>query len=81
MTKQELGDLIISSQEEMYRIAKTILYNDDDCADAISETIVRAFSKIVSLKKDTFAKTWLIRILINECFNVHRMQRYTWHGL
>ena len=75
MTNQELGDQIISSQEQMYRIAKTILYSDEDCADAISETIVRSFAKVGTLKNDAFAKTWLIRILINECYSVYRMKK------
>ena len=75
MTKQKLGDLIIASQEQMYRIAKTMLYADDDCAEAISETIVKAFDRLGTLKTDAYAKTWLIRILINECYNVHRTKR------
>ena len=75
MTKQELGNLIIASQEQMYRIAKTVLYDDNDCADAISEAIVRAFSRIDTLREDAYAKTWLTRILINECYSVHRMKK------
>ena len=46
--------------------------NYQDCADAIQESIVKAFSKIHTLKKDRYAKTWLIRILINECYNITR---------
>ena len=41
MTKKQLGELITDSQESLYRIAKTILASDADCADAVSETIVR----------------------------------------
>ena len=51
---------------------KTILFSDQDCADAIQETIVKAFSKIDTLKNDKYARTWLIRILINECYNLVR---------
>ena len=40
--------------------------------DAIQESIVKAFSKIDTLKKDRYAKTWLMRILINECYNIAR---------
>lgn len=47
MKKEELGDLILASQEMMYRVAKTLLYSDADCADAIQETIVKAFSKYI----------------------------------
>ena len=52
----------------MYHIAKSLLYNDADCADAIQEAIVKAFVKLHTLKDDSYAKTWLIRIVMNECY-------------
>ena len=63
MKKEQLGELIIASEETMYRVAKSLLYNDADCADAIQEAIVKAFSKLHTLKEDTYAKTWLIKIV------------------
>lgn len=74
MTKDQLGMLIIESERQMYCTAKTILRNDQDCADAVQETIMKAFLKIDTLKKDKYAKTWLIRILINECYNLLRRE-------
>ena len=64
MTKEALGELILSSERQLYATARTILSDDQDCADAIQESIVKAFSKIDTLKKDRYAKTWLMRILI-----------------
>ncbi|MBO5238444.1 MAG: RNA polymerase sigma factor [Lachnospiraceae bacterium] len=75
MNKEQLGDLILQSENHMYRIAKSLLKNDTDCEDAIQETIVHAFSKIHTLKNDLFAKTWLTRILINECYNIMRREK------
>lgn len=75
MTKEVLGKLIISNQETMYRVAKSILFNDEDCKDAMQEAIVRAFSKYTMLKNDEYAKTWLIRILINECYKIYRVNK------
>lgn len=72
MTKEQLGQLILSSERQLYATAKSILMNDQDCADAIQEAIVKAFSKIHSLKNDKYAKTWLMRILINECYTIGR---------
>lgn len=54
----------------MYRVAKSKLSSDNDCADAIQETILKAYKAINSLKQPQFFKTWLIRILINECKNI-----------
>ena len=75
MTKDQLGVLILDAEGQMYCTARTILGNDEDCADAIQETIVKAFQKIDTLKKDKYAKTWLMRILINECYNLTRINR------
>lgn len=72
MTKEQLGRLILDSERQLYSTAKTILFNDQDCGDAIQETIVKAFSKIETLRNDRYAKTWLIRILINECYTLLR---------
>ena len=73
MKKEQLGELIIASEETMYRVAKSLLYNDADCADAIQEAIVKAFSKLHTLKEDTYAKTWLIKIVMNECYAIMRL--------
>ncbi|MDO4306717.1 MAG: sigma-70 family RNA polymerase sigma factor [Eubacteriales bacterium] len=75
MTKEQLGNLVLASEDTLYHVAKTLLYNDADCADAIQETIVKAFSKIHTLKADAYARTWLIRILINECYTLMRKQK------
>lgn len=75
MKKEQLGELIIASEETMYRVAKSLLYNDADCADAIQEAIVKAFSKLHTLKEDTYAKTWLIKIVMNECYAIMRKEK------
>lgn len=75
MTKETLGQLIIDSEETIYHIAKSLLYNDADCADAIQEAIVKAFAKLHTLKDDSYAKTWLIRIVMNECYAIMRKEK------
>lgn len=74
MTKEQLGSLIIASEDSMYHVAKTLLRSDADCADAIQEAIIKAFTKLDTLRSDEFAKTWLIRIVINECYMILRRQ-------
>ena len=59
----------------MYHVAKTLLCNDTDCADAIQEAIVKAFSSIHTLRRDAYAKTWLVRIVINECYAIMRREK------
>lgn len=64
--------MILDSERLLYATARTILLNDQDCQDAVQETIVKAFTNLRQLKKDRYARTWLVRILINECYDVLR---------
>ena len=63
--KEELSKLILENQKEMYVLACSILKNQADAQDAVSECIVRAFENRTSLKKRTSARSWLMKILIN----------------
>lgn len=74
MTRQQLGELIISSENTLYHVAGSILRQDADREDAIHETIVKAFENVHTLRNDSYAKTWMIRILINECYKIIRAQ-------
>jgi len=67
--------LIKASEPSMYRVAKSFLRTDSECADAIQETILKAFQAIGSIKNPTYFKTWLIRILINVCQRTLKMNK------
>ena len=59
----------------MYRVAKSILHQDEDCADAIQSAILNAYEKLDTLRNEKFFKTWLTRILINECYKILRSNK------
>ena len=54
----------------MYKIAKSILHNDEDAADAIQETILTCWEKLETLRVNHYFKTWMTRILINHCYGI-----------
>lgn len=63
----------------MYKVAKGILGNDDDVADAVQNTILTCFEKLNTLKKPRYFKTWMIRILINECNKIlSHYKKFNW---
>lgn len=65
-------ELMEKNSLAMYKVARGILNNDEDAADAIQDTILACFEKIHTLRKPEYFKTWMIRILINECNKIHR---------
>lgn len=65
ITQEELSALIMDNKDGMYRLAFSILRNDVDAQDAVSEAIVLAFEKSHQLRKTSSAKSWLMQILVN----------------
>ena len=77
MNKEEFTQRILAAELSLYRVAKSILHNDEDCADAIQNAILKAWQKRHALQKKEYFKTWLTRIVINECYKIIKeSQRY-----
>ena len=53
--------------EDMYRFALYMLNSKEDAEDAVQETVVTAFKSIGNLRDDTLFKSWLFKILSNQC--------------
>lgn len=68
--KNAFCTLMDENLQIMYKIAWTYLKNNDDVADVIQDTICSCYEKIGQLKKAEFFRTWLIRILINHCYDI-----------
>lgn len=70
MNKEAFARVVLSSTDSLYRISKSILKCDADCEDAVQEAIATGFGKLGTLQQDAYAKTWLTRILIRECYRL-----------
>lgn len=71
--------LIEECKMTLRRVALGYLKNEEDAADVIQDTILDAYEHIGSLKKEEYFKTWLVRILINQCtrrFRVNQRKAY-----
>ena len=63
---------VLDDEQTLYNIAKSILIIDTDCEDAVQNAILNAYTKLSSLKNEEYFKTWLVRILINECYKLKK---------
>lgn len=73
--KEAFSQLMRDNAQAMYKVAKAILKNDDDVADAMQETALACWEKIHTLKKAEYFKTWMIKILINQCNAIYRQNQ------
>lgn len=79
LAKEGDKDAFISIIEEykidLYRMGRTILDSDDDIGDAMQETVLKAYKSLKNLKNFHSFKTWLIKIMVNECNNILRSKK------
>ena len=77
MTKEIFTELILENEEMMCKVAMSMLRNEKDCEDAIQASILTAYEKLSTLKHEEYFKTWLMRILINNCNKQLRQRKKT----
>lgn len=75
--REAFGVLARACERMLYRVSRTVLLSDADCADAVQETLYRAWYRLGSLREPAHFRTWLVRILLNECSRQLRQARKT----
>ena len=63
-----IENLIIENYEKYYRLAFSYVHNEADALDIVQEGAYKAIFKCDSLKEESFAGTWIYRIMLNEIF-------------
>lgn len=82
-TNQELIEqLILDNYNQYYRIAYSYVRNEADACDIVQNGAYRALRSSHTLQKPAYAKTWVYRIMLNECFRFLRQpQHLSYEGL
>ncbi len=72
MDEREYQSRILECAPSLYHVARSILNNEQDCADAVQEAVFQGWVKRRQLREPDRFKTWIIRITVNECRNLQR---------
>ena len=72
ISKEEFVKILQENKVSLYRFAKSILKNDMQAEDAISEAILKAYKNKSKLKEIEKFKPWMMKIVANECYNLLR---------
>lgn len=60
---------ILKEYNNYYRFTCAYVKNKDDAMDIVQEAFYKAIKNVNSLKNLDYIKTWIYRIIINECKN------------
>lgn len=75
MEKEKFVELVKEAEATLFHVAFSILHHEQDSADAVSESIVKAYERKDTLRNPAYFKTWLVKIVINECYGMLRKNR------
>ena len=74
MDKQTFQSNVLSVEDMLYRISKSICFYESDCEDAVQQAILNAYTKLDTLREERYFRTWITRILINECYRLNKQK-------
>jgi len=71
---KSLFELIIRKYNpELYKIGRAYNYNHEDTQDLMQDTFIDAYKNLAQFENRSSFKTWIIRIMLNNCF--HKKQK------
>jgi len=65
-----LDALIRATYADVYRLARRLVGNADDAADATQEVFVKVMRAMVAFRGDAAFATWLHRVTVNVCLDL-----------
>lgn len=71
-SKEAFTKLFLDINDDLYKIARSRIRDEDDIEDAVQETMIETFKSIKKLKNPCLFKKWVITILINKCNRIYR---------
>lgn len=75
--REAFVELMQQNEDALHNTAWSMLRKEEDVADAMQEAIFKAYRSIATLREPQFFRTWLFRILINECNTLLRSRGRT----
>lgn len=70
--REEFCENIRSCEKSMYHLAFSLLKNESDAGDVVSESIYRAYKNLDTLKNKAAFKAWILRIVHNTAVELIR---------
>lgn len=74
-SEEAFSQLIGLYKQSMYATAMAVTHNEQDALDAIQETVLTLWLKLHTLQKPDYFKTWMTRILLNQCCSIMRKHK------
>lgn len=68
------NELVLKYQQIVYSVAYRMLQTRETAADAVQDSFLKAYRALSTFKGGSF-KSWLMRIVVNTCYDILRLER------
>lgn len=75
MDNETFAGLVHEYTPNLYRLTLGILHNREDAEDAVSESILKAYEKIHTLRKPDSFHAWIMQIAANEAKRIYEKNK------
>ena len=65
--KAAFTELFVKFENDLYKLAKVKIKNEEDVEDIVQDTMIQAFISIRKLKSNKSFRRWVVQILFNNC--------------
>ena len=73
--KELIEQIILENYNQYYRLAYGYTHHAEDACDIVQNGAYKALKGCNTLKQPEYAKTWVYRIMLNECFEHMRQPK------
>ena len=70
-----ISGILMENYQKYYRLAYSYVRSEQDALDIVQEGAYKAISRAHTLRNESFAGTWIYRIMMNEAVNFVRRNR------
>ena len=81
MGEEEFLAAAMGMRSKLYHVAISILWNEQDAADAVQEAMLKGWLRRGSLRDEGLFEVWFMRILVNQCREMLRRRKREPAGL
>ena len=70
--EEEFLAAAMGMRSKLYHVAISILWNEQDAADAVQEAMLKGWKHRAGLRDEAMFEVWFMRILVNQCRDLQR---------
>ena len=71
-TERGFSEAVMSCERLLFSVSWSVLNDRELCADAVQNAVLKAWKRIGTLRDPGRFKSWLVRIVLNECMNLKK---------